>query len=402
MYSIIVSAFDEDATDHVVVLTKDRFLENTAPEFSPQLRELSVEAQACLTAWPCLLMREGRAEEIAYIARIVAIGVSARDVKVTVRHVAQAVPLRNFSIWKLRDALDIGQYEFNRNHWAVKDRDLLSVLRQSGVMFDASIDALFLDAPLPAPSRTALLKAKDIIGQWGHTQIDNFLLEAGVEHLVAGPELGSRQNRANAILTFSLANPGSITAERSLFSAFIVNKALSREEIQQQSAVPKFVESAQRAQANREEPVSAPASNRVFVVHGQNAEAKSAVVSFLSSLGLVAIVLHEQPNMGRHLLTKFIDEAELATFAVVLLTDDDEGGLKGGPHAARARQNVILELGYFLSHLGQAKVCALKTPGVETPSDFDGIVYIAMDAEENWQRELRRELVAARMPIQGA
>ena len=402
MYSLIVSAFDEDATDHVVVLTKDRFLENTAPEVSPQLRELSVEAQRCLAAWPCLLMREGRAEEVAHIARIVAIGVSARDVKVTVRQVGQAVPLRNFSIWKLRDALDIGQYEFNRNHWAVKDRDLFSVLRLSGVTLDASIDSLFPDVPLPAPSRKALLKAKDIIGQWGHTQIDNFLLEAGVEQLVAGPELGSRQNRANAILEFSLANPGAITAERSLFSAFIVNMALSREEIEQHSEVPKFAESEQKARVKREEPVSAPASNRVFVVHGQNAKAKSAVVSFLSSLGLVAIVLHEQANMGRHLLTKFIDEAELATFAVVLLTDDDEGGQKGGPYAARARQNVILELGYFLSHLGQAKVCALKTPGVETPSDFDGIVYIAMDAGENWQSELRRELVAARMPIQGA
>lgn len=73
--------------------------------------------------------------------------------------------------------------------------------------------------------------------------------------------------------------------------------------------------------------------------------------------------------------------------------------LKGGKLAPRARQNVILELGYFLAHLGQAKVCALITPGLETPSDFDGIVYIRMGEDQRWQEELRRELLAARMPV---
>jgi predicted nucleotide-binding protein len=103
--------------------------------------------------------------------------------------------------------------------------------------------------------------------------------------------------------------------------------------------------------------------------------------------------------MGRHLLTKFIDEAELVTFAIVLMTDDDVGGKKDFELAPRARQNVILELGYFLSHLGQERVCALITPGLETPSDFDGIVYISMDNDGHWEAELKRELLAARMPM---
>jgi predicted nucleotide-binding protein len=135
------------------------------------------------------------------------------------------------------------------------------------------------------------------------------------------------------------------------------------------------------------------------VVHGRNEEARVAVVAFLQSVGLQAIVLHDQPNMGRHLLTKFIGEAELVTFAVVLMTDDDVGSVKGGQLAPRARQNVILELGYFLAYLGQARVCALISPGLETPSDFDGIVYIRMGADANWQKELLRELKAAKMPV---
>lgn len=36
-------------------------------------------------------------------------------------------------------------------------------------------------------------------------------------------------------------------------------------------------------------------------------------------------------------------------FAIVLMTDDDVGASKGAALAPRARQNVILELGYFLA-----------------------------------------------------
>jgi predicted nucleotide-binding protein len=60
---------------------------------------------------------------------------------------------------------------------------------------------------------------------------------------------------------------------------------------------------------------------------------------------------------------------------------------------------VILELGYFLSYLGQERVCALISPGLATPSDFDGIVYIKMSADLRWQKELLRELQAAEMPV---
>lgn len=105
--------------------------------------------------------------------------------------------------------------------------------------------------------------------------------------------------------------------------------------------------------------------------------------------------------MGRHLLTKFIASAKLVTFAVVLMTDDDVGSAKGDELAPRARQNVVLELGYFLAYLGQARVCALKSEGLETPSDFDGIVYIKMSSDGKWRQELLRELRAAKMPVTG-
>ena len=202
------------------------------------------------------------------------------------------------------------------------------------------------------------------------------------------------------IVRFAIQNPSSVTAENSLLSAYLVRRAsaagLGAEE---ETPLPRAQEVAPSANLASDTQSADRSPNRVFVVHGQNETARTAVVSFLESIGLVGIVLHDQPNMGRHLLTKFIQEAELVIFAVVLMTDDDLGSLKGGKLAPRARQNVILELGYFLAHLGQAKVCALITPGLETPSDFDGIVYIRMDNEQRWQEELKRELLAARMPV---
>lgn len=81
-------------------------------------------------------------------------------------------------------------------------------------------------------------------------------------------------------------------------------------------------------------------------------------------------------------------------YAVVLLTPDDEGRAKGATTtlAPRARQNVILELGYFAAKLGRRGVCALYTHGVELPSDWNGVEWVEMDGAGGWRFKLGREL----------
>jgi predicted nucleotide-binding protein len=143
---------------------------------------------------------------------------------------------------------------------------------------------------------------------------------------------------------------------------------------------------------------SAP-SRRVFLVHGRDNEAKNEVARFLSKIGLEEIILHERPNSGRHLLTKFQEESEGASFAVVLITPDDEGGLPGEPLRKRARQNVVFELGFFIGRLGPSHVAALVKGDVEKPSDFDGVGYISLDSTGGWKGLLARELKAAKIPF---
>jgi len=147
-------------------------------------------------------------------------------------------------------------------------------------------------------------------------------------------------------------------------------------------------------------PVATPASplssTRVFVVHGHDQGSKEATARFLEKLGLDPIILHDKPNAGRTIIEKFSDYSNVS-FAIVLLTADDEGKARDDTASPRprARQNVILELGYFLGKLGRAQVCALYEEGVEIPSDYDGVVFIPLVPEDKWKFGLVRELKAA-------
>jgi predicted nucleotide-binding protein len=150
--------------------------------------------------------------------------------------------------------------------------------------------------------------------------------------------------------------------------------------------------------------VQAPASNsrKVFLVHGRDNEAKNEVARFLDKIGLEAIILHERANAGRHLLTKFQEEAGDVGFAVILITPDDACSGPDEPQRARARQNVVFELGFFIGKFGTARVAALVKGKVEKPSDFDGVGYITMDQGGGWKLELARELKGAKMPFDHA
>ncbi len=135
-------------------------------------------------------------------------------------------------------------------------------------------------------------------------------------------------------------------------------------------------------------------SHKVFIVHGHDDGARETVARFLERIGLEAIILHEQANQGRTIIEKVVSHGDVG-FAVVLLTPDDEGCVKGGTLEPRPRQNVLLELGYFIGRLGRDKVCALKRGDMELPSDFAGIVWEPMDSSGGWKQALARELEAA-------
>lgn len=139
----------------------------------------------------------------------------------------------------------------------------------------------------------------------------------------------------------------------------------------------------------------------VFVVHGRNEGVRETVARFLERLELHVVVLREKPNQGRTIIEKFEDYSDVG-FAVVLLTADDRGGPRDASYNAqtpRARQNVLLELGFFLGKIGRKRVCSLYEEGVEVPTDYLGVLFVPFDRDGAWKLTLAREIKAAGLPV---
>ena len=132
----------------------------------------------------------------------------------------------------------------------------------------------------------------------------------------------------------------------------------------------------------------------IFIVHGSDTlRAESVAHTVTSATGRPTIILRDQPNLGRTLIEKFEQHAAQVSYAIIILTPDDQGGHAGEPGTKpRGRQNVVFEMGYFYGLIGRSNVSVLIRPGVEKPSDTEGIAYITFDDNRAWKNELLREL----------
>lgn len=140
-----------------------------------------------------------------------------------------------------------------------------------------------------------------------------------------------------------------------------------------------------------------PKNNSVFIVHGHDEGLKEAVARFLEKIKVKPVILHEQINNGMTIIEKFEDFANRAGFAIVLMTPDDYGYPSGHEELkkARPRQNVVLELGFFVAKLGRSKTLVLTKGDLELPSDFSGVVYESVDKGDGWKLKLAQELKSA-------
>jgi predicted nucleotide-binding protein len=175
----------------------------------------------------------------------------------------------------------------------------------------------------------------------------------------------------------------------------------------------KIVDSFERETSSQ--PAAKKFSKKIFIVHGRQFRAVKELKLLLESTNLEPIVLHEKASGSRTIIEKLEKHSDVG-FAFVLLTPDDAGycqyerkslsddypikmlltvknlrSLVKKEHEViiaeimkgfvtvlrgRARQNVVLEFGYFIGRLGRDRVCCLHQGNVELPSDMTGIVYI--------------------------
>jgi len=125
-----------------------------------------------------------------------------------------------------------------------------------------------------------------------------------------------------------------------------------------------------------------PAATRVFVVHGHDEVAREQLERILMILGLEPFVLQNTAGGGLTIieaLERQIGKEPEAKFGIVLMTPDDIGYAKKDGDIksdARARQNVVMEMGMLLASLTRDKVVILVKGHVEVPSDASGIIYL--------------------------
>lgn len=124
-------------------------------------------------------------------------------------------------------------------------------------------------------------------------------------------------------------------------------------------------------------------SEDVFIVHGTDHKPMQELKNMLKKIGLNPIVLHEQASGSKTIVEKLEEHSDVG-YTFVILTPDDIGKSKYDAYdMPRARQNVILEFGYFIGKLSRNRVCCLYTGDVELPSDMQGIVYIPFEKSIN-------------------
>jgi predicted nucleotide-binding protein len=132
---------------------------------------------------------------------------------------------------------------------------------------------------------------------------------------------------------------------------------------------------------------------KIFIVYGHDTDAREQLELLLRRLKLEPVILANMVAEGQTIIEMLENYRANVKYACVLLTPDDEGHKRDCPKDKRfrARQNVVLELGMFLSTLGRKRVAILHKGEVELPSDIQGLVYIPF---QNHVNEVKQRLAA--------
>lgn len=144
-----------------VTVPMGRMFEYTADHIVDQFRQNGNPLLDSLISLPCLFCEEGTTEETAYVGQINRAHIVGRDVALEVSFDVGGPTLQNSMIHANRTELGMhSDYEFSRNHWAVKDVDLYRFLfrnlrpsRQRPTVFQIpeheNIDQALVSAMMP-------------------------------------------------------------------------------------------------------------------------------------------------------------------------------------------------------------------------------------------------------------
>jgi len=182
-------------------------------------------------------------------------------------------------------------------------------------------------------------------------------------------------------------NPSAQLSEFSRWTNLVAQRAVLESLI---SEVEDFWEDEQVPAPMSDTPVKAPAGGNeikapeqasrkpcVFIGHGQSPVWARLQLFLDKNLGLDTVNYESEPRAGESIVPILEKMLEQATFAVLILTAEDETA----SGARRARQNVIHEAGLFQGRLGFKKAILLRQEGTEDFSNVAGLQHISFDGD---------------------
>ena len=127
MFNLLM--FNVDWPSGRVNVPMGRMFEYTDDHIAEQFRNGGILLLDRLTALPCLFCEEGTTDETAYVGQINRARIVGGSLSLEVSFDVEVPPLKNSMVHASRAELHMpNDFEFSRNHWAVKDVDLYRFL----------------------------------------------------------------------------------------------------------------------------------------------------------------------------------------------------------------------------------------------------------------------------------
>lgn len=128
MYNLLVTA-EENAWENTSYrFFRNRFLEYTVDEVAEHFQFLDEDIINVLKSYPCLFAYEGTNTKVK-IGKITDIKIHYGILEINYKFDENRTPVNFSKIEQYRKKLDIRDWEMNRTHWAIKDADLWSILK---------------------------------------------------------------------------------------------------------------------------------------------------------------------------------------------------------------------------------------------------------------------------------
>ncbi len=138
MYNLLITAKNGAWRSNVYEFERPRAVrEYTDDHIQARFKAMTRENIEELMSYPCLFAYESGIQQKASLGWLTNIKPRGEEVRIEFELEKGLPQITGSRLEKLRTELDITNWELNRTHWAVKDVNLLQVLRTAGILSEA-------------------------------------------------------------------------------------------------------------------------------------------------------------------------------------------------------------------------------------------------------------------------